>query len=190
MVSREGTQLRQLTNDGAPKRDVIFSGPEDRLLYLARIDGRWKLMELPDEQSAPPLQMATGENWMSLRAAPDGSVFGQREGEQQIRRIGGVAQPGGAEQVDEATQADVVDLVQVRETDVWAVGPEGVYVRRRSRLQPSTVWFFPWHQPGRKITDLPLAYGNLAVSPTGAVIFTQGTTSNIDLGMVELHPEG
>jgi dipeptidyl aminopeptidase/acylaminoacyl peptidase len=185
-VSRDGSRLRQLTDDGMAKRDVVFSGSDNRLLYLARINGRWKLMEISDDRSAPPRQVPGDEDWLTLRPAPDGSVLGQREGEEQILRV---RVHSGAAGTAAITQVEAVDSIQVRETDVWGVGIQGIYVRRRSRVQPSSIWFFPWHQEGRKLAEVPLAYGPISVDPAGGVIFTQATTANIDLAMMELRAE-
>src|SRR5262249_8340862 len=91
-VARDGSQLRQLTQDGISKRDVVCTRRPNQLLYLARVDGRWRLMEVSDvdpttAHPAPRKVQADHNSWLALHTAPDGSVFGQRETEEQIRLI-------------------------------------------------------------------------------------------------------
>jgi len=176
-VSRDGSQLRQLTHDGVAKKDVVFSGSSNRLFYLARANGTWQLMQTGDTEAATarPQSSSGDQGWVTLRSAPDGSVFGQRQGDETVRRV--------------EEGAPVGNTLRVGDLDTWAVGSQGIYVRRGGRMRAPSVWFFPWDQAGRPIADVPLASGNISVDPQGAVIFAQTTNVNVDLAMIELHAQ-
>ena len=77
----------------------------------------------------------------------------------------------------------------ITDIDVWAVGAQGIYVRRGRRVhEPSSIWLYPWGGTGRKLADTPLSAGPIALDREGEVIFSQVLDYQIDLGLVELAP--
>jgi Tol biopolymer transport system component/DNA-binding winged helix-turn-helix (wHTH) protein len=184
-VSRDGTNLRQLTHESGAKRDPVFSASGDRVLYLAHIDGRWRLMERDAEGRASPRAVPEGDGWFTLRSAPDGTVFGRREGEASILRLTPLAATGSG--VPSADEVSVAPLPRISDIDSWTVGRNGIYVRRTGRInEVPSLWFFPWLGSAQKLADVPLAWGNIAVDEGGHVLFSQSTNPEVDLAMVEL----
>jgi hypothetical protein len=121
-----------------------------------------------------------------LRSAPDGTVFGRRAGEGSVRLVSPVSPMGSA--VPPAGFAPAISL-QLTDNDTWAVGKDGVYVRRARRIErASSIWFFPWQGAERQIADVPFASGNIAVAPSGDVLVSSGTSVDMDLAMLELKP--
>jgi hypothetical protein len=153
--------------------------------YLEHTDGRWRLMELDAQGRTPPRVIPEGTGWVTLRSAPDGTVFGRREGESSILRLTPLAAVGSG--IPHAEETPDVSLPRVSSVDSWTVGRNGIYVRRPGRLgEAPSVWFFPWLGAGQKLADAPLASGNIAVDQGGHVLFSQSTNPEVDLAMVEL----
>jgi Tol biopolymer transport system component/DNA-binding winged helix-turn-helix (wHTH) protein len=186
-VARDGSRLQQRTSNAVAKRSPVFAASGQQLLYLERnMSGGWQLMELDLKGSAPPRAVPAGEGWVGLRSAPDGTVFGRRAGEGSVRFVSPAAPIGSA--VPPAGFAPTLAL-QLSDNDTWAIGKDGVYVRRARRIdRASSIWLFPWHGTERRIADVPLASGNIAVAPSGDVLVSQGTTLDMDLAMLELKP--
>ena len=185
-VTRDGSKLQQLTDDDGAKRDPVFTASGKRLLYLARANGAWRLMELDLDAGTPPRAVARNEGWVTLRATPDGTVLGRHEGEDFVRRVDPLLFAGSG--VQEASFYPE-SSPRLAEIDSWTVGSNGFYVRRGRHLdRPSSLWFFPWQGPERKLADVPLASGNIAADHNGDVIFSQSTSMEVDLAMVELRP--
>jgi Tol biopolymer transport system component/DNA-binding winged helix-turn-helix (wHTH) protein len=184
-VGRDGMNLRQLTHEGAAKRDPVFSASGDRVLYLAHMDGRWRLMELDVEGRTSPRAVPEGDGWFTLRSAPDGTVYGRREGEASILRLTPLAAAGSG--VPSADEVSAAPLPRISDIDSWTVGRNGIYVRRTGRInEVPSLWFFPWAGSAQKLGDVPLAWGNIAVDEGGHVLFSQSTDPEVDLAMVEL----
>lgn len=200
-VGRDGSRLQQRTSSAVAKRSPVFAASGRQLLYLERTaGGGWQLMELDLEgtapaparaRAAPPAAVparpvSAGEGWVGLRSAPDGTVFGRRAGEGSVRLVSAAAPVGSA--VPPVGFAPALAL-ELSDNDTWAIGKEGVYVRRGRRIdRASSIWLFPWQGEERRIADVPLASGNIAVTPSGDVLVSQGTTLDIDLAMLELKP--
>jgi hypothetical protein len=185
-VSRDGSQLQQRTSNAVAKRSPVFAHSGHQLLYLERYESGWRLMALDLEGRSPPQVVPSGDGWVALRAAPDGTVFGRRAGESSVRLVSPAAPIGSA--LPPAGFAPAISL-QLTDNDTWAVGKDGVYVRRARRIdRASALWLYPWQRAERKIADVPLASGNIAVGPNGDVLVTQGTSADMDLAMLELKP--
>jgi hypothetical protein len=52
--------------------------------------------------------------------------------------------------------------------------------------EPSSIWLYPWGEPGRKLADTPLASGPIGLDAQGHVVFSQTLEYQIDLGIIEL----
>jgi Tol biopolymer transport system component len=185
-VGRDGSRLQQRTNNAVAKKFPVFAPSGRQLLYLERYESGWRLMEMDLSGSAPPRVMPAGEGWVGLRSAPDGTVFGRRAGEGSVRLVSPAAPIGSA--VPSTGFAPAITL-QLTDNDTWAIGKEGVYVRRARRIdRASAIWFFPWQGAERQLAEVPLASGNIAVGPGGDVLVSQGTSVDMDLAMLELRP--
>lgn len=185
-VARDGSQLQQRTNDGVAKEFPVFAPSGRQLFYIERHDGGWRLMELDLNSDASPRAVPGGEGWLTLHAAPDGTVFGRRSGESSIRQVTPVVPVGSG--APPSSFAPALPL-QLTNNDTWAIGKDGVYVRRARRIErASSLWFFPWQGQERRIADVPLASGNISVTPNGEVLVSQGTSGDMDLAMLELQP--
>jgi Tol biopolymer transport system component len=172
-VARDGSQLNQLTNDGVHKRELAYSASGDRIYYLALVTGSWHLMELRLAPGSQPQLVRGGEDWKVLRTDPAGRIYGQR----------------GTSIVALDPAAPLID-VGLTELDVWAVGTQGIYVRRgQLRQRPSAVWLHPWSGPARKLADTPLATGRISVDTSGAVIFSQSPDQQVDIGRIALRSD-
>jgi hypothetical protein len=181
-VSRDGSKQRQLTSDAPAKRDPVFIGSGKRVQYLERVNGTWRLMEI-EADGGTPRAVPGGERWITLRAAPDGTIFGRREGDELVRRVHTAHGPGSGEPLDLGPQSQA----RITDIDSWTVGADGIYVRRGRRIaEASSVWFFPWQGPGAKLGYVPLASGNIAVDKQGNVLLSQTTNGEVDLAMMEL----
>ncbi len=174
-MGRDGSRLQQRTNSAVAKRTPVFTASGRQLLYLERnASGDWQLMELDLEGTAPPRAFPAGQGWVGLRSAPDGTVFGRRAGEGSVRLVSPAAPIGSA--VPSTGFAPALAL-QLSDNDTWALGKDGVYVRRARRIdRASSIWLFPWQGAERRIADVPLASGNIAIAPSGDVLVSQGTT--------------
>ena len=187
-VARDGSQLRQLTNDSIHKKDATYSAAGDRLFYVERRAGQWRLMQvLLGETASQPRAVPGGAGWNSVNAGPDGLLFGRREGENTIRALdtdGAAASglrmsDGGSYLTDESPR--ITDL------DVWTVGARGIYVRRGRQVhRPSSIWFYPWNEPGRKLAYTPLATGGIGLDANDNVLFSQTLDYQVDVGLMEL----
>jgi Tol biopolymer transport system component/DNA-binding winged helix-turn-helix (wHTH) protein len=185
-ISRDGSRLRQVTNDGAHKKDPVYDASGERLFYVERTEGKWHLMQmaLGNTDASAPQSVPGGEGWSTLHAGPDGSIFGQRQGEDRIRALDPtVLASSGVRFADNYLQ----DGPRIADIDVWTVGMQGIYIRRGRRVhQPSSIWSYPWNQAGRKLTDAPLAAGDVGIDRSGNVIFSQTLDLEVDLGLIEL----
>lgn len=191
-VARDGSKLRQLTNDGVTKRDPVFSASGDRLYYLARVEGSWRLMALDLPGRVAPRAVGGNQRWYTLRAAPDGTIYGRQEGKGSVERIHPLPNDAGSGIPGNALVPDAVmeRPPHITDADSWAVGSDGIYVRRGRRVdESSSLWFHPWRGEPRKLADVPLAWGNIAVDPEGRVLFSQSTSAEVDLAMVELQAQ-
>ena len=185
-VRRDGSQLQQRTNNSVAKESPVFAPSGKQLLYIERYAGGWRLMELDLGGGAAARAVPGGEGWIALRVAPDGTVFGRREGERSIRQVSPVVPVGSG--ISPSALGTTLPL-ELSYNDTWAIGKEGVYVRRARRIErPSALWFFPWQGEARRIADVPLASGNISVAPNGDVLVSQGTSGDMDLAMLELQP--
>jgi Tol biopolymer transport system component/DNA-binding winged helix-turn-helix (wHTH) protein len=186
-IGRDGAGLRQHTDDGIAKRDPVFYAADKRLRYLQRANGRWRLMELELGSSVPPRALSGGEGWVTLRSSPSGTIFGLHERSPFVQVVNPPPREGSGV-IPPELSADT--LPRISGADSWTVGADGIYVRRGSRVdQVSSLWFFPWHGPERKLAEVPLASGNIAVDPDGNVLFSQNTTMEVDLAMIELRAQ-
>jgi Tol biopolymer transport system component/DNA-binding winged helix-turn-helix (wHTH) protein len=186
-VARDGSQLQQRTTDMLAKDSPVFAPSGRQLLYLERHDGGWRMMELGLNSAAAPRAVPGGEGWVALHTAPDGTVFGRRSGETSIRQLSPLV-PVGSGVSPSSAFAPALPL-QLTNNDVWAIGKDGVYVRRGRRIErPSSLWFFPWQGTERRIADVPLASGDISVTLNGDVLVSQGTSNDMDLAMLELQP--
>jgi Tol biopolymer transport system component len=166
----DGSRLRQITHDGFGKRDPIYSISGDRIFYLLRVGGTWHLMQLTLTPNAKPRVVRGGEGWRVLRTNVAGQLYGQR----------------GNSIVTLDSSAPRAE-VRLSNVDVWAVAPQGIYVRRgRAPARPSSIDFYPWNGPPRKVADTPRASANISVDRDGAVLFSQSPVYEIDLGLLEL----
>jgi hypothetical protein len=170
-VARDGSQLHQVTNDGVGKKDPVYSRSGDRIFYVARVAGTFRLMQIGIAPGSQPQVVPGGEGWRVLRADRAGRLYGQRD--TSILTL----DPG----------APIPD-VGLTYADVWTVGTQGIYVRRgRTPQHPSGgVWLYPWSGTPRKVADTPLASSSIAVDVNDAVIFSQSPDFQVDLGLVEL----
>lgn len=185
-VARDGSGLRQLTDDGAPKRDPVFSASGDRLYYLAWLEGSWRLMELELESRNSRRVLPGNAGWVTLRSSPDGTIFGRQAGERFVRRIHPPTDAGSGMGDSPGMEASP----DITDSDSWAIGKNGVYVRRGRRPDQSpSLWFFPWQGEGRKLAEVPLASGNIAIDPQGRVLLSQSTSAEVDLALVELQAQ-
>ena len=185
-VGRDGARLQQRTSNAVAKRSPVFAPSSQQLLYLERQESGWRLMELDLAGSTPPRAMSEGEGWIGLRSAPDGTVFGRRAGEGSVRLVLSAAPMGSA--IPQSGFAPAIPL-QLADNDTWAIGKKGVYVCRARRIdQASAIWFFPWQGAERKVAEVPLAWGSIAVGPEGDVLVSQATSADMDLAMLELKP--
>jgi len=186
-VARDGSRLQQRTNDGPAKEFPVFAPSGKHLLYIERHDGGWRLMVLDlNSENASPGVVPGGDGWVALHTAPDGKVFGRRSGETSIRQVSPVVPSGSG--VPPLAFAPSLPL-QLSSNDTWAIGKDGVYVRRARLIErASSLWFFPWQGQERRIADVPLASGNISVTPNGDVLVSQGTSGDMDLAMLELQP--
>jgi hypothetical protein len=170
------------------------------LLYVERVDGKWRLMQIAlDDPNAEPRAVPAGQGWKTLRAGPDGVIFGRRDGEDTIRALN--TQTLATAQTlrsDDSAGSRVATMIEnyswlansgphVADIDVWAVGREGIYVRRGRRVrEPSSIWLYPWNQAGRKLADTPLAASSIGLDASGQPIFSQALEYQIDLGLLEI----
>ena len=185
-VGRDGSRLRQLTSDRVGKKSPVFAPSGRQLLYLERHAGNWRLMELDLAGGTPGRVVPAGEGWVGLRSAPDGAVFGRRDGEASIRLLSPVVPMGSA--LPPSSAAPLIPL-QLSDNDTWSVGKDGVYVRRARRIdRPSSIWFFPWQGAAHRMAEVPLASGRIAIAPNGDVLVSQSTSADMDLAMLELKP--
>jgi len=185
-VARDGSRLQQRTSNAVAKRSPVFAPSGRQLLYLERHDGGWRVMELDLDGRTPARALFAGAAWTGLRSAPDGTVFGRRAGEGSLRLVRPVAPMGSA--VSPVGYAPALSL-QLTDNDTWAIGKDGVYVRRARRIdRASALWLFPWQGAERKIAEVPLASGNIAVGPNGDVLVSEGTSADMDVAMLELKP--
>jgi Tol biopolymer transport system component/DNA-binding winged helix-turn-helix (wHTH) protein len=178
-VARDGSQLRQITVDGVQKKDPVYAPSQDKLYYTERRDGKWRLMQIAlTTSAAQPQAVAGGEGWSTLQAAPDGRLYGQRADEDIIRVL---------DPISSSASHPIDNSPKVSDIDVWAVGAQGIYVRRgRLVHQLSSVWLYPWGQTGRKLADTPLASGAISIDSHGNPIFSQTLGYQVDLGLMEL----
>ena len=153
-VARDGSHLRQVTNDGIHKKDPVYVESGERVLYVERREGRWRLMEMSlAVATAQPRAVPAGHGWNTLRSGPDGTLFGQRQGESTLRVLsvraldsGGSAASGIP--VAEDYRSLTANGPSIADIDVWAAGPQGIYVRRGRRVQePSSIWLYPGVSP-------------------------------------------
>jgi Tol biopolymer transport system component/DNA-binding winged helix-turn-helix (wHTH) protein len=185
-VSRDGSRLRQLTRDGVHKKDPVYDASGERLFYAERREGKWHLMQIAlGADGSRPEAVQGGEGWSTLHAGPNGSIFGQFDGEDRIRTLDpAVLTASGIRFADNYVQ----NGPRIADIDVWTVGAQGIYVRRGRRVhQPSSIWVYPWNQAGRKLADAPLAAGNVGLDANGDVIYSQTLDLEVDLGMIDLH---
>jgi dipeptidyl aminopeptidase/acylaminoacyl peptidase len=193
-VLRDGAQLRQLTHDATDKRDPTYVKSGQLLLYVERVDGKWRLMQIAlADPNAGPRVVLGGQGWKTLRAGPDGVIFGQRDGDDTIHALNTQALRS-----DDSASSHVAITIEnysrlgdsgphVADIDVWAVGSEGIYVRRGRRVrEPSSIWLYPWNQAGRKLADSPFAAGSIGLDGSGRPIFSQALEYQTDLGLLEL----
>jgi Tol biopolymer transport system component len=173
-VMRDGSQLRQLTRDGVEKRDPAYSASEDKIYYVERRAGAWRLMQVALGAGSQPQAVPGGEGWRVLHRGHDGRLYGQRADEYVIRVLDSTDSPD----------------VQLTDSDAWTVGPQGIYVRRGRRGNaPAAIWLHPWNGTERKLVDAPRVSGSLAVDPDGAVIFPEDLDHQTDLGLLELRSD-
>jgi hypothetical protein len=149
---------------------LAYSAAGDRIFYLALTNGAWHLMELRLVPGAQPQTVRGGEDWKVLRTDPAHRLYGQRG-------TSIVALDPAAPRVD----------VGLTELDVWAVGTQGIYVRRgRLPQRPSGVWLHPWSGPARKLAETPRASGRISLDASGGVIFSESPDYQVDIGRIEL----
>jgi hypothetical protein len=128
------------------------------------------LMQMGLTPSSRPQPVRGGQGWLALEGDRAGHLYGQF----------------GAAIVSLDPTAPWVD-VRLTDFDVWAVGAQGIYVRRaRTSQSPSTIWLHPWKGAARQLAQVPLASSSIAVDATGAVVFSQSPEHQVDLGLVEL----
>jgi hypothetical protein len=168
-VARDGSQLRRLTDDGFEKQNPVYSPAGDRIFYIARDERRWHLMQVGVAPGSRPQPVPGGEGWGTLRTDGAGHLYGQR----------------GLSIVTLDPAAPLID-VGLTEIDVWAVGPQGIYVRRGGETQRRAIWFYPWREPARKLVATPYAAGMISVDNDGAVMFSQSPDYQVDIGRIEL----
>jgi Tol biopolymer transport system component/DNA-binding winged helix-turn-helix (wHTH) protein len=169
-VARDGSQLHKVTNDGASKQDPVYSVSGDRIYYIARLAGTFRLMQIGLAPGSQPQVVPGGAGWRVLRTDRAGRLYGQR----------------GTSILTLDPSPPIPD-VGLTYADVWTAGTQGIYVRRGKTPQhPAAVWLYPWSGPARKIADTPLASSSIAVDKDGAVLFTQSTDYQCDLGLIEL----
>jgi Tol biopolymer transport system component len=169
VVARDGSRLRALTDDGAAKVDPVFSASGERLFYVEHGAAGWRLMQLDLAEGARPEPVSGGEGWRSLRASPDGRLFGVREASRQIVALTGQAPD-----------------VALGEGDLWAAGDEGIYVVRAAQGSAPALWLHPWEGPPRKAGDLPIGAGPPNVGADGRVLFSRPLDQEIDIGLLRL----
>lgn len=168
-VGRDGSRFRAVTADGLDKVDPVWTADGRQLRYLQRTAAGYRLMQVAPA-GGDPQDVAGGRGVYALRAAPDGRLFGLRQGGDQV-----VAIDGGA-----------VPAARVSDQDSWAVGRDGIYVYTVRRLDaPPTVWLYPWQGPPRKLGEVG-AGGDIGVDPNGRVLFSQYFDEQVDLGLFEL----
>lgn len=179
-VMRDGSQLRQLTHDGVEKRDPAYAAEEDKIYYIERNVGGWRLMQIALAPGSQPQKVAGGEGWRVLHRGADGRMYGQRTAENVIRVLGSADLPG----------------VEIADGDAWTVGSQGIYVKRSRRGDaPTAIWLHSWNGEQRKLADTPHASGSphaagsLAIAPDGAVIFSEAFDQQTDLGLLRLRSE-
>jgi Tol biopolymer transport system component/DNA-binding winged helix-turn-helix (wHTH) protein len=189
-VARDGSKLRQLTRDGIHKRDAAYSLRGDRLFYVERREGKWRLMQVAlADASAKPIAVPGGERWHSLNAGPGGRLFGRRESENIIRVLDVENAAASGVRASDDRFRTLAENLRVTDIDNWIVGERGIYVRRgRLVHQPSSLWFYPWNEPGRKLADTPFAGGNIGVDANGNALISQAIDSDIDLALMQLSP--
>src|SRR5262249_34039647 len=130
--------------------------------------------------------MPAGEGWVGLRSAPDGTVFGRRAGEGSVRLVSPASPMGSAGAPTGVARAPPLPA-------------HGKHNRKRRQTRvlmlcgqridrAAAIWFFPWQGAERKIAEVPLAWGNIAVAPSGDVLVSSGTSVDMDLAMLELKP--
>jgi Tol biopolymer transport system component/DNA-binding winged helix-turn-helix (wHTH) protein len=169
-IARDGSQLRQVTNDGVGKVDPVYSVSGDRIFYVARVAGSWRLMQIGSAPGSQPQAVPGGEGWRALRSDRAGHLYGQQ----------------GSSILALNSTMPITDA-GLTEVDAWAVGTQGIYIRRGTMPQrPSAVWLYPWSGPARKFADTPSALSSIAVDANGGVIFTQSPDYQVDLGLIQL----
>jgi Tol biopolymer transport system component/DNA-binding winged helix-turn-helix (wHTH) protein len=172
-VGRDGSRLRSVTRDGLDKLEPVWGPRGDRLYYLERTAAGYRLMELALAGEAKPRPAPGGAGWRSLRASPDGRLFGVPFGSDAVAALSGGA-----------------PSVRLQGNDTWAVGRDGIYVLTARREQPPAVWLHPWSGPARKLADAPMSAGSLGLSPDGRVLVAQSLDDQVDLGLFELSRGG
>ncbi|HYD45863.1 MAG TPA: hypothetical protein VEA79_11430, partial [Phenylobacterium sp.] len=166
-VRRDGSQLRAVTSDTTDKYDPAMMA-DGRIAYIERGPSGWRAMSVAP--GAAPQPLPGGDGWRSLRAGPDGRLYGTRNGGNTVLALG-------------APRA----VADVTGADNWAVGPAGVYfVRQRPERRGWAIWLQPWSGPAREAADFPDAAHSLAVDPDGALYITQVRDDQIDLGLLSL----
>lgn len=170
-VQRDGSRLRPVTDDAADKLDPVFSAAGDRLTYVARTADGYRLQQVALAEGARPQAVANGVGWRSLRAGPDGRLYGTRAGEDLVRAV---------------DAAGAVPTVRLGPYDNWMVGRDGIYAGHAPRGQVPSLWLYPWSGAPRRLADLPAFDGSLTVAADGRVIFSQVLDNQVDLGLVDL----
>lgn len=169
-IGRDESPLRQLTQDGVGKRYPVYSPSGDRLFYVAREQGKWRLMALPLEPGAKPQPVPGGEDWHVVHADFAGNLYGQR---------------GGS--IVTLDSASPLMNISLSYADVWHVGERGIYIRRgRAPTRPSSLWLYPWNGPEQKLADVPYATSSISVDRDETVLFSHAPEYQVDVGMLEL----
>ncbi|MBB5518715.1 winged helix-turn-helix domain-containing protein [Amphiplicatus metriothermophilus] len=169
VVARDGSRLRVLTDDGAAKHDPVFSASGEQVFYVEHGLAGWRLMRIELAEGARPEPVPGGEGWRSLRAAPDGRLFGVREGSSQIVALNGPA-----------------PHVALGEGDLWAAGEEGIYIVRAGEGSGAALLLHPWEGAPRKAGDLPTGAGPPSAGADGRVLFSRPLDQEVDIGLLRL----
>ncbi len=128
------------------------------------------------------------KGWVSLRSAPDGTVFGRRAGEKGPVRLD---ESGGADRVGAAHNSGLCagPCAQLSATMTRGRSAKMACTCARAAHRPdsSSIWMFPWQGAERRVADAA-GVGKYRGRAKGDVLVSQGTTLDIDLAMLELKP--
>jgi len=166
-VGRDGSRLRVITSDGRDKLDPVW-GADGRIRYVERQARRYRVMELAADGRGGP--MPTGQNGVwALKIGPDGRLFGETVGGASAGPLDG----GGPS-------------ATLGPSDSWAVGRDGIFIKRARGKGPAAVWLQPWSGPARRIAEVPTMTGEIGAGPDGRGLISRSLDEQVDLGMFDL----